>query len=41
MKNIGYLYHRAKTAIHASHYQPFLETQDQENSPGTAKKVHP
>jgi hypothetical protein len=30
MKNLGYLYHRAKTAIHAPHYQPFLETQDQE-----------
>jgi hypothetical protein len=31
MKNLNYLYHRAKTAIHASHYQPFLETPDREN----------
>ena len=31
MKNLDYLYHRAKTAIHASHYQPFLETPDREN----------
>ena len=40
MKNLGYLYHRAKTAIHAPHYQPFLETQDRANySPSTEKKV--
>lgn len=31
MKNLDYLYHRAKTAIHASHYQPFLETLDRAN----------
>ena len=31
MKNLGYLYHRAKTAILAPHYQPFLETLDREN----------
>ncbi len=31
MKNLGYLYHRAKTAILAPHYQPFLEKPDRES----------
>ena len=31
MKNLGYLYHRAKKAIHAKHYQFFLDKQEYEN----------
>lgn len=38
MKNLELLYHRAKTAIDAPHYQPFLDMQDREHILQVQKK---